>query len=250
MLVSLISDPHIAPHPEESFGVDTQANFARVIARLRELRPDHLVLMGDYSLREPKSADVEWVASRAQLADAPMSVIAGNHDDALLVASAFGVTSSLVGGQLYYRQDLGSDRALFLDTSSGYMAAEQVDWLRLEVRAAKGRVLVFMHHPPVEMGVKYMDTKYSFSDSGDSVYNALFAGSVPVHVFCGHYHTARSTQIGIHGIHLCPSTYFQIEPAQGDFAIAHTMPGIRHVEILEDQVRTWIEFLPNRDAPP
>ncbi len=244
MLISLVSDPHIAGSPEDSLGVDTQTNFARVIARLREIGPDHVVLMGDYSLREPKASDVEWVASRAQLADAPMSAIAGNHDDAVQVAQAFHLGSSLVGSQLYYRQDLGKDRALFLDTSAGYLDAEQVDWLRLEVRAAKRRVLVFMHHPPVEMGVKYMDAKYSFSDGDEGVFNALFAGPVPVHVFAGHYHTARSTQIGIHGVHLCPSTYFQINPAQVDFAISHTMPGIRHVELLPDQVRTWIEFLP------
>ncbi len=246
MLISLISDPHIAPSPEDSFGVDTQTNFARVIARLRELGPDHVVLMGDYSLREPRAQDVEWVASRAQLADAPVCAIVGNHDDALQVAHAFKCGPSLVGNQLYYRQDLGNDRALFLDTAAGYLDTEQVDWLRLEVRAAKRRVLVFMHHPPVEMGVKFMDEKYSFSDADEAVYNALFAGPVPVHVFCGHYHTARTTQIGIHSVDLCPSTYFQIDPGKSDFAISHTMPGIRHVELLADQVRTWIEFLPTQ----
>ncbi len=244
MLISLISDPHIAPDPKDSFGVDTQTNFARVIARLRELAPDHVVLMGDYSLREPRSRDVDWVASRVQLADAPCSAIVGNHDDALFVANAFGTGASLVGSQLYYRQDLGIDRALFLDTSAGYLDTEQVDWLRLEIRAAKSRVLVFMHHPPVEMGVAFMDEKYSFRDSDEAVYNALFAGPTPVHVFCGHYHTARSTQIGIHSVNLCPSTYFQINPGQREFAIAHTMPGIRHIQLLDEQVRTWIEFLP------
>ena len=244
MVLSLISDPHVASDPDQTFGVDTRANFSRVISRLREVRPDQVVLLGDYSLKDPRQQDVDWVASRVQLADAPVSVIAGNHDDATQIATAFGLDAAMMRGRLYYRHDFGSDRAIFLDTSSGYVDDNQLDWLRMEIRAAKNRVLVFMHHPPIEMGVPFMDEKYSFKDRNHEVYNALFAGPTPVHVFCGHYHTARSTQVGHHSVHLCPSTYFQIDTSSADFAVSHSMPGIRHVELLPDQVRTWVEFLP------
>ena len=243
MLISLVADCHVGDRPADTNGVDTQANFGKAIARLRERSPDHVVLMGDYSVREPRAADVQWVAARAPLAGAPVSAIAGNHDDPGQVAAAFAKTGGLHGGRLYYRQDLGTDRALFLDTSAGYLDADQLDWLRLEVRAAKTRVLVFMHHPPVEMGVPFMDARHRLRDLDLEVYNALFAGPTPVHVFAGHYHTARTTQIGIHAVHLCPSTYFQLDPTTSDFAVAHAMPGVRHVELLDDQVRTWVEFV-------
>ena len=243
MLISLVADCHVADRPEDANGVDTQANFGKVIARLRERSPDHLVLLGDYSVREPRRRDVEWVASRAVLAEAPISVLSGNHDDAAQVATAFRHEDQLVGGRLYYRQDLGVNRALFLDTSPGYIEREQLDWLRLEIRAARGRVLVFMHHPPIHMGVLFMDDRHALRDDDGAVRDALFSGPVPVHVFSGHYHTARSTQVGLHSVHLCPSTYFQLDPTREDFAVAHSMPGIRHVELLSDEVRTWVEFI-------
>ena len=243
MLISLVADCHVGDRPEDTNGVDTKANFGKVIARLRERSPDHVVLMGDYSVKAPRSKDVEWVGSRAVLAEAPLCALAGNHDDAVQVAAAMKQTKNLVGGKLYYRQDLGTDRALFLDTSAGFMSAEQIDWLRLEIRAAKTRALVFMHHPPMPMGVPFMDDHHALKDAGGTVYDALFSGPVPVHVFAGHFHTARSTQVGIHAVHLCPSTYFQLDPTREDFAVSHSLPGIRHVELMEEQVRTWVEFV-------
>ena len=243
MLISLVADCHVGDRPEDTHGVDTQANFGKAIARLRERTPAHVILMGDYSVEAPRSKDVQWVASRTRLADAPVSALAGNHDDPGQVAAAFAKTGGLHGGRLYYRQDLGTDRALFLDTSAGYLDVEQLDWLRLEIRAARDRVLVFMHHPPIEMGVPFMDARHRLRDVDLEAYHALFAGPTPVHVFAGHYHTARSTRIGIHSVHLCPSTYFQLDPTAADFAVAHAMPGVRHVELLDDQVRTWVEFV-------
>ena len=244
MRITLVADPHIAERPEDSYGVDTKTNLTRVIARLRELRPDRLVLMGDYSNKEPRKQDLEWICSRVSLSNVPFEAISGNHDYSPDVAEVCGLDLGLVGDKLYYRRDFGQYRALFLDSSSGSINDEQLEWLKMEMRSLSKPALVFMHHPPLEMGVPYMDEHYPLKDPDSAVFNTLFSGLVPVYVFCGHYHTARSTQIGPHSVHLCPSTYFQIKPEVEDFAVAHTMPGMRHIELIDGQVRTWIEFLP------
>ncbi len=245
--ISIVSDIHISDNSADSFGIDTQHNFAQVVTHLRANRPDHLMLLGDFSLREPLRTHVEWVHSRAQMVGAPMLAVAGNHDTSSEVAEVFGLIQPPNSELLYYRRDFGNQRALFLDTSAGFMDAEQQDWLHLEMSGARESTLVFMHHPPTAMGVTFMDARYGFRDERNEVYNLLFGGKYPVHVFCGHYHTARSTQIGMHSIHVCPSTYFQIDATQPDFAVSHAMPGMRHIELTGDQLRTWIEFLPKRE---
>lgn len=243
-LISLLADIHVADSPADSLGIDTQTNFSQVVSHLRGQRPDLLVLMGDYSIREPQRAHLEWVHSRAQLVGAPILAIAGNHDDSPDVADVFALPQAPNTSQLYYRREINGQRALFLDTSAGYIDSDQLDWLHIEIRGSRSPTLVFMHHPPTAMGVPFMDERYGFRDQSGEVFNLLFGGKVPVHVFSGHYHTARSTQIGMHSLHLCPSTYFQIDPSTSEFAVSHAMPGIRHIELLDDQIRTWVEFLP------
>ena len=243
MRITVIADPHLADDPAETQGVDTKANFARAVRRVRELGPDHVVLLGDYSARAPRRRDVAWACSRMRLADVPFSAVAGNHDDARHVAEVCGSDAMLVGERAYYRRDFGATRALFLDTSRGYLERDQLDWLALNVEGARDTTLVFMHHPPIEMGVPFMDRAHALRDDGGAVANILFGGSTPVLVFSGHYHTARTTQVGVHAVHLCPSTYYQLDPAREEFAVSHAMPGLRHVELLPGQVRTHVEFL-------
>ena len=244
MLITLVADPHIAASPADTHGVDTRANFGRVVSRIRELRPDRVVLLGDYSDGAPRRADVEWVCSRMQLAEVPFDAVVGNHDSGRHVAEVCGPASGLIGEQLYYRRDYGGIRALFLDTSAARLDAEQLDWLKLNVTGARGPLLVFMHHPPVLAGVPYMDENHALRDPGGELHDILFAGVRPVHVFCGHYHAARAVCIGPHTVHLCPSTYFQVDAAEEEFAVVgHGMPGIRHVEVDGERVVTWVEFL-------
>ena len=244
MLLTLISDPHLTQDKVLSHGVDTQANYNRTIGRIRELKPDHVVLMGNYSITAPRREDVEFACSRLNLADVSYSAIVGNHDHSRQVAEVTNTLGSLIGEQLYYRKDFGNTRALFLDTSQGYFEQDQLAWIRLNLANAKGRVLIFMHHPPIHMGVAYMDARYDFKDLNNELYDLFFSSPIPLHIFCGHYHCARSTQVGIHAVHVCPSTYFQLDAHSQEFKVTHAMPGLRHVELLHDQVRTWVDIMP------
>jgi len=245
MHLILIADIHLSDLPANSFGVDTKANFEHVLERVSAHSPDHVVMMGDYSLKAPRREDVLFASAKLKKLGLPYSFIAGNHDRSFDVSEAFP-GGSLVNDELYYRKEFGNFTGLFLDTAKAEISELQLAWLKRQLVATSQQALVFMHHPPIEMGVPFMDNKHSFNDPEREVYKVLFGGTSPVHVFSGHYHTARSTQVERHSIHLCPSTYFQLNPMQEEFGVSHAMPGIRHVELIDNQVRTWIEFLPNR----
>ncbi len=246
MHLILVADIHLADSPEDSFGVDTLSNYERVLAQVEKHQADQVIMMGDYSLKAPKREDVQFSLDKLKALGLPYSFIAGNHDRSADVAEVVAGGKDLVEGEFYYKRTFGDRLALFLDTAKGKISNTQSAWLRDELAQHRGEILVFMHHPPLAMGIPFMDNNHRFKDADDEVFEALFSGANPVHVFAGHYHTARSTQVGIHSVHLCPSTYFQLAPSEQEFAVSHTMPGLRHVELLEGQVRTWIEFLPPR----
>ncbi len=244
MHIVQVSDPHIANAGPNTHGIDPREHYTRVVRRIRALGPDHVVLTGDLSLREPKREDVEWAVSRMRLAEVPFDVIPGNHDDARDVAEACGKTANLLGESVCYRRAFGDWDALFVDSSRGYLERAQVDWLQQHLQGARHGVLLFMHHPPLEAGVPYMDERYAFEDRTGEVYDMIFGSTKPVQVFCGHYHTDRSISVGQHTVYLCPSTYFQLDPMRSDFAIASRVPGVRHIELAGQQLRTWVEWLP------
>ena len=243
MRLSILADAHLSDSPSETYQLDTQANLSRCIARLRDLDPDFLVLLGDYSFDEPKRSDVEWLAARIALAETPYAAVVGNHDRSEDVAEVLMQSQLMVGDRLYYRRDFEGLSCLFLDTRPGNLDSQQVQWLRHELESSKAQTLVFMHHPPVKAGVHFMDERHAFSDEGGHVFEALFGGRKPVTVFAGHYHSARSLHIGVHTLHLCPSTAYQINPLTPGFEVTHSMPALRHVELVDGQVRTWVDVL-------
>jgi len=244
MHVILISDIHLASSTDNTFGVDTKANFERVIARIKAHQPAHVVMMGDYSLKAPRREDVVFASAKLKTLGLPYSFIAGNHDDSTTLADVLDDQTSLLEGGYYYSKELSGHTCLFLDTSKGFVSARQRAWIATTLSRAKGQVHIFMHHPPIAMGVPFMDASHQLQDSDKELYEVLFARDVPVHIYSGHYHTARSAQVGIHSVHLCPSTYFQLDPNHTSFQVSHTMPGIRHFEIQGNELRTWVEFLP------
>ena len=246
MHLILVADIHLADSPKESFGVDTISNFERVLAQVEKTQPDHVVMMGDYSLKTPKKQDVQLAFDRLEALGIPYSFIAGNHDRSVDLAEVVAGGKGLTDGEFYYKRAFGDRLALFLDTAKGVMSKTQLSWVRQELEQNKQEALIFMHHPPIAMGVAFMDENHAFQDPNRDVFDVLFSGLNPLNVFAGHYHTARSTEVGMHSVHLCPSTYFQLVPAERAFAVSHTMPGLRHVELLDDQIRTWIEFLAPR----
>ncbi|MFK8058005.1 MAG: metallophosphoesterase [Saprospiraceae bacterium] len=246
MHIILVADLHLSSSPADSFGIDTVANFERVISRIIAHQPDHIVMMGDYSLKAPMRQDVERVHARLTEVGVPFSFISGNHDNSIDVAGVCCENTPPVDGELYYRKDLNGSSCLFLDTAKGHISETQKTWLANELSDEQRTTHVFMHHPPIHMGVPFMDDNHAISDEGGELFEILFSGNRPVHVYSGHYHTARSTQVGIHSVHLCPSTYFQLDPNLKEFGVSHSMPGIRHVQMIGNQTRSWIEFLPKR----
>jgi len=229
-----LTDIHIGREGENTRGVDVRANFLQALEPIANLQPDQLVLSGDLCYMDGEAGIYAWIRSQLASLGLPFSAIPGNHDSSALLAEGLGLGDHLKDGELYYRHSWGEWLVLFLDSARGSLSAGQKHWLARQLYSHGAHpVLVFIHHPPCLAGVPYMDKRYALQDR-DEVLAILDEHASPVELFCGHYHVEKSLRIGTVGIHLTPSTFFQIDMHEEAFAIDHYRIGFREIW-LEDE---------------
>lgn len=191
-----ISDVH-ATEGELLYGqVDGIARLHRVAqyALSAGLTPDAIVITGDLIQSGHKDAYPklrETFQDISSLLGAPLFSTLGNHDDPVGAHLLTGHESS------HYRvEELKRLRVITLDTSSGYIPADQLEWLQqvLNVRYRWGTVLA-MHHAPVPSPLPAL-AEGGLGNSNELA-EVIETSDVRV-ILAGHYHhTMSATILGI-----------------------------------------------------
>jgi Icc protein len=242
MRIAQITDIHIALPNDFPHGIDSRAQFREVMAAIREDHPDVLVISGDLCNKDPDGKVYAWIAE--QLADTPFEIVilAGNHDSQESMSRHFEVPFHTSTKEIYHSETWEGNQVFFLDTGRGAMSDEQYQWLRDTVDRQAERLVFFMHHPPLYCGVPHMDTQYAFREIARfQELLATFEGET--FVYCGHYHVEREIAVHKQIIHITPSTFFQINAQQVDFAIDHHRPGYRIIELTADCISSKCRYV-------
>ncbi|WP_332682864.1 phosphodiesterase [Bosea sp. (in: a-proteobacteria)] len=196
MIIAQLSDFHARPHGCPAYGiVDTNAAIGRAVDEVlaMEPAPDCVLVTGDLSdcgLAE------EYGIVRDALRRLPMPVyvVPGNHDRREALAATLAKEHAYLpesGFQHYAIEDFPV-RLIGLDTviageDGGEICPAREAWLAERLREGQGRpTVIFMHHPPFEVGVDGMDIMPCHVSPG-------FVDLVARHpeierVLCGHYH--------------------------------------------------------------
>jgi len=229
MLIAQVSDTHIVPPGELLFGtIDSAANLARVVERIQQLdtRPDCVLATGDLTQQgEPES----YRLLRELLAplDVPVYVIPGNHDKRETLRQAYSECSwmpSRAGAPIAYAVDLGPMRVLALDTllegaEHGVLDDDQLDWLAARLDEAPDLpTLIMLHHPPINCGVRLIDT---LKLARPERLGAIVARHAHIErVLCGHLHRTLHARWCGTSVSVAPSTAEQMRSVfQPDAAV-------------------------------
>ncbi|MDI5986580.1 phosphodiesterase [Halomonas sp. M4R5S39] len=189
-----LTDPHLVEPDWTTSQAPTEA-WQRFRLCLDEIRREHtdaelLVLTGDLVHMNNPGA---YALLREELERLPMPyrLLVGNHDDRAALHEAFP-DISVVGDFLQGSDDIGETRLIYLDTQAaqghhGELCSFRLDWLAAQLKEASERpVLLFLHHPPMEIGVPALD-KLRLLES-DGLRALLQSRRAPTHLFCGHVH--------------------------------------------------------------
>ena len=229
--IAQITDLHLLPPGELLMDLDVNERLQRVLDHAAAREPDAYFITGDCCAMEPLQDVFYRLRPRLDALGKPYYITPGNHDDRRMLRNAFYLDGH--GDEPIKGLVRVNDRNfLFLDTCPARVDEEQVNWLAAALAEYPEADLV-MHHPPVPLGVNFMDTKYPLQDT-DALLDVLLGTDQPRRVFCGHFHSGRTVQHGPLEVHLCPPTSFFIDPEPEDFHQEFLPPAYLWLEWAED----------------
>ncbi len=183
------------------FGLDPRARLAAAIADINRHHGDAELCLftGDLADRGVPEA---YDALRETLAglQVPYLLTLGNHDDRDNFLRAFPDAPRDENGFVQTVVSTGAGDIILLDThepgqASGSFCAKRQAWLKARLTETVGRpVTIFMHHPPLDIGIPTMDRiglvdKQGFAEAVSGAGAGAGAGAGGIrHIFFGHVH--------------------------------------------------------------
>lgn len=226
MRIFQITDPHIVSIGRETINnIDVWGKFKVVLAKAKENKPDLLVISGDLCYAHGEQKIYRRIKQELETTGLNYLVIAGNHDDATMMANVFGLPLNNETGECYYAKEYDEGRMLFLDSVKKTFSEQQWAWFTTQI--SKGDpMLIFTHHPPCIAGSPFMDKNHCFLEA--EKFRAISLKSKkPLNVFCGHYHQERTINMPNMTVFVTPSTMVQINIFQEEYTLAQEQAGYR-----------------------
>ena len=216
MIVAQVTDLHVVERGQKMKGMlDTNTMAAAAIEHVKALapRPDVVLVTGDLA-DDGNVAQYHFLRELLDGMAIPYYVIPGNHDHRAPLLQVFEGHVAAAGDFLQYVIDDYPVRLIALDTliedrDDGLLCDRRLAWLDEALRGAPQRpTLIFMHHPPFETGVWWMDAS---GLSGSASLRAIVARHPQVQrIICGHVHRPIQTSWGATLISVAPSTAYQV----------------------------------------
>ena len=197
--------------------VDPEQRLEAAVAAVGRLpqRPDGVLVSGDLA-DDGSDASYERVRDLLAPLQAPIHVMAGNHDDREGLARHFGV--SRVQGYVQYVADIGPIHLIALDSQipgsdAGGLDGGRLDWLEQQLAAAPQQpTIVALHHPPFSIGMAEADSIGLDGDDTNELTRIIARHRQVQRVICGHVHRVVTGDLAGRVTITAPSTYLELEP--------------------------------------
>lgn len=215
------------------YGLNTQHSLKMVLKKIIEDDYTFALLTGDIAQEE----SVESYHILKQCLDVfpkPVYMLPGNHDD-------FTAMSTILNDDIVScRKQIveGNWQVIMLNSQQegevgGFLSDYELSWLEQCLSCnADHYSLVCVHHHPVKMGSKWLDS--IGLDNSDALFEILAAYSQVKGVLWGHVHQEYDeVRAGVRLIS-CPSTCIQFKPGVNQFELDLIPPGFRWLELYDD----------------
>jgi len=214
MLIAQITDIHLGFEPDTP-GEFNRQRLDRTVAALRALDPlpDLLLATGDL-IDRGDTESYERLREALSSLPFPVHMALGNHDDRANFQAVFP-EYDYVDGFLQYVIDTPALRLLVLDTleegrHGGAYCETRAAWLKARLdEAPDRRTLIVQHHPPVEVGIPWMNTDPA-EPWVERLGECLRGRKNVIGLICGHIHRAITTHWEDLVVATCPSTAPQV----------------------------------------
>jgi len=206
MLIAQISDLHIAGRGKKTYGIAPMGENLRLcVDHINQLspRPNLVLVTGDIT-DTGMEKQFEYARDLLSELNIPYYIIPGNHDDRSRFLSTFNhVACSSIRGTgdqnfVNYVIDDFEIRLIAVDSTvpgkpGGEICDQRANWLdqRLSENTEKP-TLIFMHHPPVKLGV--IETDVDGFTGADKLGKIVKKYNNIEGILCGHVHLPTFTR--------------------------------------------------------
>lgn len=237
MRVVQVSDSHLFADTEgKLLGLNTQFSLERVLDRLREEQPhmDLILATGDLS-QDASYASYVRLREMLEAFDTPIFWMEGNHDKAAPLIQALSDQSDRVSPCVTEQRNW---TIILLDSTipgevPGELFEEDLVFLERSLSEAKGdHIMVSLHHHPLPMGCKWLDTQVVASS--DRFFEIIDRYPKVRAIIWGHVHQEYEGERNGVRLFSVPSTCVQFKPFSEDFAVDDTSPGYRWFDLYEN----------------
>lgn len=194
-----VTDLHVTPEGAPAlYGQDPGLRLAQAVADMTarhgpgSVAPAAFVVVtGDLTHHGEPGAYRRLAAILGEL-PLPIHLLIGNHDDRTAFLTAFPGTPRDGNGFIQQARQTPAGLFVMLDTNepgthAGRLCTARLDWLAAALADSVGDVLLFLHHPPVTVGIAEMD-RIRLLDA-DALWAVLAPHAPRIrHIFHGHLH--------------------------------------------------------------
>lgn len=213
----------------------TYASLCSVLDHYRDndWRADLVVVTGDLVQDDSAGAYEHFCQLLASL-QLPVYCVPGNHDVRALMRDAlaeppFHYCASAESGNWLIT---GIDSCV-TNHAGGHVEAAELARLDNEIASSRAEnVMVCLHHPPVQMGSKWLDT-VGMDNGAEFLERIAASGKVRLAIF-GHVHQPYDAEHGGVSIVATPSTCRQFAQGSDDFAVDDNPPAYRRISLFAD----------------
>lgn len=242
-----LTDPHLFADPDGALrGTVTRATLSAVLADYRsgDWQADLALVTGDL-IQDDSPEAYEHFRQLLTSLQLPVYCLPGNHDIRALMRKA------LAGPPFFYCESVERDGWLIAcvdscvkDDAGGSVSEAELKRLEQEIAAtAAANVMVCLHHPPVPMGSKWLDT-VGLNNGDEFVQRISASGKVRLAVF-GHVHQQYEADHSGIRIIATPSTCRQFAKGSDEFALDDNPPAYRRINLRADgrieSKLVWVE---------
>ncbi|MBM1144300.1 3',5'-cyclic-AMP phosphodiesterase [Alcanivorax sp. MM125-6] len=232
-----LSDFHLFADPEgRLLGLNTQFSLEKVLERVREEQaaPDLVVATGDLS---QDGSFESYQRLERTLADLPAPIywLEGNHDKPAPMMHALKTHEQRISPCV---AELGPWTLVLLDSTipgevPGDLFEEDLAFLDRALDEARGEhLLVCLHHHPVPMNSRWLDTQ--LVGSAERFFQVIDAHPRVRGILWGHVHQEYDAERNGVRLLAVPSTCVQFKPGSEDFAVDDANPGYRWLDLYPD----------------
>jgi len=227
--IAYITDIHLDEKIPWNMEVDNRKNWNKILNDISSRGISEIIFGGDIG----EKAVNKWFFESLQ--NYSIAITLGNHDfyDEVIKHYSIGVAEKRK--ELYYSQIRGYYKCIFLDSSSGAISPDQLEWFKNEL-LTKRNIILFIHHPilkvDAEVDKRYaLKERYKITTELQNIENNVF-------VFCGHYHFEDERTKGNILQYITPASSYQVEKLPNKIEVNNDTFGYRVIELNKNQIST------------